>query len=150
MTKNDMGRALVGAALVMAGLTAATVRAGEPTHGAAGDVAVTVKYNGKGTVDATHKIWVWLFTSPDIGPGAVPVAESSIETNGGTASFVNIGADKVWIAIAVDEGGGLAGAAPPPAGAPVTLYTDGKGPAAVTPGPGAKVTVTFDDSQRMQ
>lgn len=150
MMRTGLRGALVGAVLVTAGLTAAPVGAGEPARVAAGDVAVTVKYNGKGTVDATHKIWVWLFTSPDIGPGAIPVGESSLEKNGGTATFVNVGADKVWIAIAFDEGGGFAGAAPPPSGSPITLYTDGKGPAAVTPGPAAKVKVAFDDSQRMQ
>ena len=151
MMTNYRSRALVGAALMVAGLASTAVRAdGDAGREAAGDVTVTVKYGGKGTVDANHKIWVWLFTSPDIGPGAIPIAESSIEKNGGTASFVNIGADKVWIAIAFDEGGGFAGAAPPPAGSPVTLYSDGKGPAAVTPGPAAKVKVTFDDSQRMQ
>ena len=149
MTINNTWRLLLGATLVVAGLTAA-VRADGVARGAAGDVNVTVKYTGKGTVDASHRIWVWLFTSPDIGPGAIPIAEASIDKNGGVASFANVGADQVWIAIAFDEAGGFAGAAPPPSGSPITLYTDAKGPAAVTPGAAGKVTVAFDDSQRMQ
>ena len=151
MTTNYLRLALVGAALMVTGLASATLRADDLSARAAGDVTVTVKYSGKGTVDATHKIWVWLFTSPDIGPGAIPIAEVSIEKNGGVASFVNVGADQVWIAIAYDEGGGFAGQAPPPTGSPTTLYSaDGKGPTAVTPGPQAKVSVSFNDSQRMK
>ena len=42
-------------------------------------VNVTVKYNGKGgVVDANHRIWVWLFTSPDIGPGSTPIAVPTV------------------------------------------------------------------------
>jgi hypothetical protein len=116
----------------------------------AGDVKVTVKYTGKGTVDASHRLWIWLFDTPEIGPGAVPVAEMALEKNGTTATFSNIASGKVWIAIAFDEAGGFAGAGPPPTGAPVTLYAEKGLPTPVVPGPKAEVTVTFDDSQRMQ
>lgn len=152
MKTNYSRRALVGAALMLAGLASTAVRAGAlDARAEAGDVTVTVKYSGKGTVDANHKIWVWLFTSPDIGPGAMPIAETSVDKNGAPASFVNIGAEQVWIAVAYDEGGGFAGSAPPPSGSPVSLYSgDGKGPTAVTPGPKAKVTIALTDATRMQ
>ena len=52
-----------------------------------GSVKVTVNYKGKGTVDGTHRLWVWLFASPDIGPGSMPIAQGSIEKNGGVATF---------------------------------------------------------------
>ena len=42
---------------------------------AAGTVKVTLNYKGKGTVDGSHRVWVWLFTSPDIGPNSMPIAE---------------------------------------------------------------------------
>ena len=116
----------------------------------AGDVKVTVKYTGKGVVDANHRLWVWLFDTPDIGPGAIPVGEMSLEKNGTTATFANVGSAKVWIAIAFDEGGGFAGNAPPPTGSPVTLYVEKGVPTGVAPGPEAAVSVTFDDAQRMQ
>jgi hypothetical protein len=152
MMTNYTSRAIVAAALMVAGLASAAVRADDAAgRVAAGDVTVTVKYGGKGTVDANHKIWVWLFTSPEIGPGAMPIAETSVDKNGAPASFVNIGAEQVWIAVAYDEGGGFAGSAPPPSGSPISIYSgDGKGPTAVTPGPKAKVTIALTDATRMQ
>lgn len=119
----------------------------------ASSVSVTVKYTGKGMVDANHKLWVWLFTTPDIGPGAIPIAELSIEKNGGVATFPNVSAKEVFIAIAYDEQGGFVGNAPPPPGSPITLYgtkSPQDKPAPVVPGPKAKVSVTFADAQRMQ
>lgn len=133
--------------------TSGSVTAGQakPSADSSG-VSVTVKYSGKGTVDADHKIWVWLFDSPEIGPGAIPVAEESMATNGGTVSFPSV-SSTVYIAIAYDEKGGFVGQAPPPAGSPITLY-GAKGPDSqplpVTPGPKGAVKVAFDDSQRMQ
>jgi hypothetical protein len=136
------------AALVLAAgvlVTAAATASGAQEAG----VKVTVKYTGKGTVDPDHRIWVWLFDTPDIGPGAIPIDEQALDKNGATATFATVAAGKVWIAIAYDEKGGFAGAAPPPAGSPVTLYTEKGVPAFVTPGPDGSVTVTFDDSMRM-
>ena len=40
---------------------------------AAGTLKVTVHYTGKGKVDASHKLWVWLFDTPNIGPGSMPI-----------------------------------------------------------------------------
>ena len=31
----------------------------------AGTVKVTLNYKGKGTVDGSHRVWVWLFATPD-------------------------------------------------------------------------------------
>ena len=116
---------------------------------AAGTVKVTVNYKGKGTVDATHRIWVWLFTSPDIGPGSMPIAELSISANGELATFDGIDADRVWIAVAFDESGTMSGSAPPPSGSPVGLFVGSDGaPKSVAPG-GPAEAVTFDDTVRM-
>ena len=79
---------------------------------------VTVKYTGKGDVDTSHRLSVWLFDSPDIGPGAIPVAELSLEENGSGATFRGLSAQKLWIAVAYDEKGGFSGSAPPPSGSP--------------------------------
>jgi hypothetical protein len=115
----------------------------------AGSVKVTVNYKGKGTVDATHRVWVWLFPSPDIGPGSMPIAESSISANGELATFDGIDADRVWIAVAFDESGTMSGNAPPPSGSPVGVFADSTGaPRSVVPGEAA-VTMTFDDTVRM-
>ena len=115
----------------------------------AGTVKVTVNYKGKGTVDAKHRVWVWLFASPDIGPGSMPIAELSIEANGALATFDGIDAERVWIAAAYDESGSMSGNAPPPSGSPVGVFVSTEGaPKSVAPGEPALV-LTFDDSFRM-
>ena len=124
----------------------------KPTATATG-VNVTVKYSGKGAVDATHKLWVWLFDTPDIGPGSIPIAEQSIEKNGGTVSFPDVTSKEVYIAVAYDEAGGFAGQAPPPPGSPIAMYgvkAATEKPQPVTPGPKTSVTIAFNDAQRMQ
>lgn len=143
--------ALVLAAVVL-GSSPLLAKQTKPAAGADG-VNVTVKYAGKGTVDATHRIWVWLFTTPEIGPGSIPIAEMSIEKNGATASFASVPASPVYIAIAYDEKGGFGGSAPPPQGSPVTFYgakTPADKPAPVVPGAKGSVSVTLTDVQRMQ
>ena len=115
----------------------------------AGAVKVTVNYKGKGTVDAKHRVWVWLFASPDIGPGSMPIAELSVEANGTLATFDGIDAERVWIAAAYDESGSMSGNAPPPSGSPVGVFVSTEGaPKSVAPGESA-VVLTFDDSFRM-
>lgn len=115
----------------------------------AGKVTVTVNYKGSGTVDAGHQVWVWLFDTPDIGPGSMPVAEAAVAKNGETATF-DVGTDRVWVAVAYDEKGVMTGNSPPPSGSPIGIFASDTGaPAAVTPGAQGAVTLTFDDSQRM-
>jgi hypothetical protein len=152
MTTHISTRIWVGTTLVacaaMASLSASVDRTGSTI--VAEDVTVTVKYAGKGDVDPTHRVWIWLFDTPDIGPGAIPFAEQSLEKNGATATFSGVAAQKVWIAVAYDEKGGFAGSAPPPSGSPVMIYGMETGAATpVTPGAQGGVTMTFDDSQRM-
>jgi hypothetical protein len=132
--------------------TAVTASSRRSTEGAKADgsVKVTVTYKGKGTVDGTHRLWVWLFASPDIGPGSMPIAETSIERNGGVATFDGVGDERVWIAVAFDEHGTMAGSAPPPPGTPVGLYVGSDGaPRSVVPGDSTVAVLTFDDSFRM-
>jgi hypothetical protein len=117
---------------------------------AAGSVKVTIHYKGKGTVDGAHRVFVWLFNSPDIGPGTIPVAELTVDKNGGTATFDGVVDERVWIAVAYDEHGVMTGAAPPPSGTPVGLYVGNDGaPQAVVPADSTAAVVTFDDSIRM-
>lgn len=115
----------------------------------AGTVKVTVDYKGKGLVDAKHRVWVWLFDSPDIGPGSMPIAELSLEGNGRVATFEGITAKQVWIAVAYDEGGTMMGNQPPASGSPIGILLSKDGmPQSVVPGQNA-VALVFDDSQRM-
>ena len=117
---------------------------------AAGTVKVTVHYKGKGKVDASHKIWVWVFDTPTIGPGAMPLDQISLDKNDSEAVFDGISADKVWVAVAFDETGGMMGDAPPPPGTPIGILAGKDGaPAPVVSGSKDVVALTFDDSQRM-
>jgi len=129
-----------------ASLTAAPLATGA----AAGTVRVTVHYKGKGTVDASHKLWVWVFDTPNIGPGAIPVGQVALDKNDLEAVFNDVAADKVWVAGAYDESGSMTGDAPPPSGTPIGILAGSDGaPAAVVSGPKAVAMLTFDDSQRM-
>jgi len=129
--------------------TSPALVAGPAPH-AAGPVKVTVKYTGAGTVDDTHRLWIWLFDTPSIGAGSIPVAEISTDKNEGTATFETVSAEQVWIAVAYDVGGNFGGSAPPPSGSPVAIYgTESGSPTAVTPGDKAAVTITFNDQRKM-
>jgi hypothetical protein len=143
--------------IVVAALLANLAQPGAPlnaaplsTRIAAGTVKVTIHYKGKGTVDASHKLWVWVFDTPNIGPGAMPIDQVSLDRNGIDAVFEGVAADKVWVAVAFDESGGMTGDAPPPPGTPVGILAGKDGaPVAVMSGSKDAVVLTFDDSQRM-
>lgn len=115
----------------------------------AGKVTVTVNYKGSGTVDASHQVWVWLFETPDIGPGSIPIAQASVAKNGEAATF-DVANERVWIAVAYDEKGVMSGDGPPASGSPIGIYASSTGaPEAVTPGEKGAVVLAFDDSIRM-
>jgi hypothetical protein len=144
---------LIVAALTLIPLASAAIAEQAKPETTASDVSVTVKYTGKGAVDPTHQIWVWLFDNPDVGAGSIPIAEEAISKNGATARFTNVSTKPVYIAVAYDEKGGFAGQAPPPPGSPIALYgvtgPETK-PQPVTPGPKGSISIAFNDAQRMQ
>ncbi len=138
--------ALVVAALVGAAAAAPAARAG------AGELSVTVSYNGKGEVDAKHDIFVFLFDTPNIGAGSRPIATRAVNKNGDAAKFADLSVSPVYVAVAYDETGDYDGfSGPPPPGTPIGIYsTDGKGtPAPVDVTGTAQITMTFADTQRM-
>jgi hypothetical protein len=117
---------------------------------AAGNVKVTVNYKGKGTVDPTHKIWVWLFDSPNIGAGSQPIDQIALDKNGTMAEFANVVPGQVWVAVAFDQQGVMTGNEPPPPGSPISIHANANGvPDPVTPGDKAVLTITFDETVRM-
>jgi type 1 fimbria pilin len=117
---------------------------------AAGAVKVTVHYKGKGTVDGSHKVFVWLFDTPNIGPGSMPIDQVVLDKNGADATFDAVAADKVWVAVAFDEQGAMTGEAQPPPGTPIGILMGADGaPTPITPGPKGAAVLTFDDSIRM-
>ncbi len=144
--------AAIAVAVILAGGVAGEthrLHAAPVDHLAAGPVKVTVNYTGKGTVDPSHRVWVWLFDTPEIGPGAMPIDQVSVGKNGEVAVF-DVSGSRVWIAVAFDEKGVMTGNEPPPSGTPIGIYSSATGaPEAVAPGAAGAVTVTFDDSLRM-
>ena len=150
MSGSILRRGVAIAALFVIGFAWASSLSARTASGEAGAVKVTVKYTGKGDVDDSHRLWVWLFDSPNIGAGSIPIAEMSLDKNGSTATFDAVGAAEVWIAVAYDVNGGFAGMAPPPSGSPVSTYGMAAGaPAPVTPGEKGAVTFGFTDAFKM-
>lgn len=142
-----LSAAVILAAVIASATAPATAQDGDDT------VKVTVKYNGKGPVNEKHRLWVWLFDNPQIGPGSIPIAEMALDKNGATATFPRVAATQVWIAVAYDEGGGFTGQAPPPPGSPIAMYGmkgPDSAPQPVTPGGKGAVSISFDDTVRMQ
>ena len=140
------------AVILLAGLAPATgvLNAAPAVTGNSGAVKITVTYKGKGTVDTSHKIWVWLFDTPNIGPGSMPIDQIELDKNGADAVFDNVAGDKVYVAVAFDEKGGMMGDGPPPTGTPIGILMGSDGaPGGVTPGDKAPVALNFDDTIRM-
>ena len=113
---------------------------------AATDLAVTVTYKGKGTVDASHQLIAWLFTEPAITANSRSVATLSTAKNGDTLTFKHAPATPVYVFVALDRQGGYDGrSGPPPAGSPTALYSVKGAPAPVKAGDAVKLS--FDDSR---
>ena len=115
----------------------------------AGDVVVTATYKGKGPVDEKHAIVVFLFDHPMPTADSRPLGREIIAKNGGSAKFTAVAATPVYVTVVYDEKSNYSGVGgPPPAGTPIGRPMKGGKPVPVTPGPDAKISVTFDDSQR--
>lgn len=148
MMKSKPTLAVAVAMMLLAG-GADRLHAAPADDAVAGKVTVTVNYKGSGTVDASHQVWVWLFDTPDIGPGSMPIAEAAVAKNGEAATF-EVDHERVWIAVAYDEKGVMSGNSPPASGSPIGIYASGTGaPEGVTPGATGAVVLAFDDSIRM-
>jgi hypothetical protein len=117
-----------------------------------GNLAVSIQYTGKGTVDREHRIWIWVFDTPSISANSTPLQTGDLAENGGTYRFVGL-PKEVYLAMAYDEKGGYDGtAAPPPPGTPIAIYGAAAGGAASpvpTGGDDAVLKTSFDDSVRM-
>ena len=135
-------------AIALMVLSAASSAAVLPRMLLAGDVVVTVTYTGKGKVDDTHEILVFLFDQPTPTADSEPLGMQTTTKSGDTVTFKDVPVSPVYVLMVYDEQANYAGGAPPPPGAPIGSYQkDGK-PIPVTPGPDAKIKVSFDDSVR--
>jgi hypothetical protein len=143
--RQNMRRGLMAAGVILCGLMApAAGFAQKPV-----DLAVTVTYTGKGAVDATHEILVFLFTNPNISAESEPVGVQTITKSGGTATFTAVPHETVYVVMVYDEKSNYDGqSGPPPVGAPIGNYGKAGKILPVKPGSTPKIKATFDDSVR--
>jgi hypothetical protein len=116
---------------------------------------VKLNYTGAGKVDQNHKIFVFLFDSPDFMQGnGMPIGSQSATAKDQTVTFSNLSAATVYVAAAFDPKGeydGMSG--PPPAGSSMGLYFKDPGtpaPVNLEAGKTAHIDLAFDDSIKMQ
>ena len=146
-------RAVVAAVTVGLVLAAGLVRAQQAATAADGRLKVQLEYKGKGTVDAGHQMWIWVFDTPNITAESNPIATGFLKENKTAYKFAGLPKD-VYIAVAYDEKGGYDGTSgPPPQGTPIAIRGgSGLGSPATsvaTGGDDAKVEISFDDTIRM-
>lgn len=115
---------------------------------------VKLNYTGAGTVDEKHKIFVFLFDSPDfMQGGAMPIGMSAGTSKNGTVTFADLTASPVYVATCYDPSGSYDGqSGPPPSGASMGLYSKSPGkpePVEVEAGKTATVDLPFDDTTKM-
>ncbi len=144
-------RKLLALAILVIGVSSSTSAAVIPFQMKGGEVSVTVTYTGKGPVDATHEIWVFLFDSAPTR-GARPLFTQTLKKSGDTALFKGVTHDPSYVAVAYDDVGDYDGTAgPPPVGTPIAYYsTDGKAASPLKTVGGAKIKISFNDTRRMQ
>src|SRR6188508_636090 len=95
------------------------------TKTAPDELPVTVTYKGKGAVDASHKIIVWLFADPNITSNSRPLSPAPLTAtkNSETLVFKNVTTSPVYVFAVYDKTGSYDGVSgPPPAGVPSGPY----------------------------
>jgi hypothetical protein len=153
--KFTMRRALVAASLL--GLTAMVAAAQTPKpeeKPASRTLKAKMNYTGAGTVDEKHKIFLFLFDSPNfMQGGSMPIGFGATSTKDGTVTVADLSVSPVYIAVCYDPAGQYDGqSGPPPSGASMGIYSKTPGtpePVKIDPGKTAEATVQFDDSIKM-
>jgi hypothetical protein len=114
------------------------------------NIQVDVTYTGSGTVDASHKIWVALWDSPN--PDGIPVAVKPIDSKTGSVTFSDVQKVPAYASVAYDPTGKWEAQSPPPSGSSLGMYSKNPpapDPISVEPGKTAKVKITFDDANKV-
>ena len=115
-------------------------------------IQVEINYTGSGTVNASHKIYVALWDSSDFS-GGPPAAVESLDSKKGTVTFSNVQKVPAYVSAAYDPTGAWDAQSPPPSGSSLGMYTKNPPdpePIDVSLGKTVKITITFDDSARVQ
>jgi hypothetical protein len=109
---------------------------------------VKVTYNGKGEVNSTHGIHLYLFDTPDFTQGimVMPVSMNSAWENGRVMTFSGLRAEKVYLTASYGDHDPMG---PPPSGAPVGLYGQTEAKPIILDKDLVEIEFTFDDSFTM-
>ena len=116
-----------------------------------GTLEVQIHYQGSGTVDSKHKIFVALWESDDFNSGP-PSDVKSLTSKDGTVTFSDVKKTPVFASVAYDPSGNWDAASPPPSGSSLGMYSKEPPkpePIPITPGKIAKVTISFDDTAKV-
>ena len=139
---------LICAALGLSALSA------QESQSTARTLKLKLNYTGAGTVDDKHRLFVFLFDSPDFvkGEQIPPVASQTSAVKSSELTF-SLSVSPVYIVVAYDIAGTYDGqSGPPPSGSPVTLYGKEPGtpdPVKIEPGKTVEIEITFDDTIKM-
>ena len=140
------------------GLTSmvATAQPSKPEEKPAASRTLKAKmnYTGAGTVDEKHKIFLFVFDSPDfMQGGSMPIVSGSTSAKDGTVTVSDLSVSPIYVAVAYDPKGEYDGqSGPPPSGSSMGLYAKTPGtpePVKIEPGQTGEITVAFDDSAKM-
>jgi hypothetical protein len=128
-------------------------RAQEKTSGGR-TLKVKLHYTGSGTIDEKHRIFVFLFDSPDfIKGGVMPFAMKGAVSKEETVTFSDVEKSPAYVTAVYDPAGSYDGqSGPPPSGASLGLYSKTPGqpaPVSLDEGKTVEIELAFDDTAKM-
>jgi hypothetical protein len=136
---------------------AALAQAADPPKAeekAPGTLKVKLNYTGAGKVDDKHKIFIFVFDSPNFSTdGSMPIGGGAASAKDGTVELASLSKSPVFVVAAYDPKGeydGMSG--PPPSGASVAMYGKTPGtadPIKIEPKQTVQVDMPFDDTAKM-
>lgn len=118
-------------------------------------LTVKVNYTGAGTVDDKHRIFLFVFDSPDFVQGnAMPIGGTSASSKTESVEITGLNASPVYVVASYTPDGSYDGqSGPPPAGSSLGMYSKTPGtpePVKIEPGKAASIELAFDDNYKMQ
>lgn len=115
---------------------------------------VKLAYNGTGTVDEKHKIFIFLFDSADfIQGGVMPIGSQAASAKDAVVTFADLTTSPVYVTASYDPKGEYDGVSgPPPSGSSMGMYSKTPGtpePVKIEPGKTVQIELAFDDAFKM-
>jgi hypothetical protein len=115
---------------------------------------IKLSYTGSGKVDEQHRIFVFLFDTPDFmqGGDVIPFARQSVAAKEGTVTFDGIVQSTVYAVAIFDPKGIYDGESAPPSGSSAGIYGQEPGkPGAINleDGKTTQIDLAFDDTVKV-